>query len=538
MGQAQAIPGDEPIEGIIEFLEELVNALGVFIGFMDIQNRRTHGRCQGQSDESRNEDRHGNGQGELAVEDTAHAADEADRDEDGGQDAGDTDNRVLYVLHGDDRRLPRTSGIVLDFVFDGFDDDDGVVDEEADGQDHGEQRQGVDGEIEDLEAGKGPQQRNRNGDERNQRRPAALEEEVNDEGDQQQGFDEGCNNFVDRRRNEGRAIVDDFIIQVRRERLFCLFQYLAGAADGLHGIGISRQTDHETGSVAAAQVTGNGIILGAQADIGNVADADHGTVGIGADDDVLELFRRLQAAVCTQGILVGLVVRRRLGTDGPDSGLFILSADSRDDIRRCNLQDIHLHRIEPDTHGVVRPEFLDITDTGDGFQFIHEILGCIVLHERRIVRAIRGNEGKDHGHRTRRLLDSDAGLGDFRRQGRLDLADAVLGVDRIHIAITAGLELDGHGVRPVIVRRTFHIDQVIDADELSFDDAGHGRADDFSVRADISSRDADLRRRDLRILGNRQGRHRQQAENRNHQRNDDGENRPVDKELRYHDPAS
>ena len=34
VSQAQAIPGDEPIEGIIEFLEELVNALGVVIGFV------------------------------------------------------------------------------------------------------------------------------------------------------------------------------------------------------------------------------------------------------------------------------------------------------------------------------------------------------------------------------------------------------------------------------------------------------------------------------------------------------------------------
>ena len=60
----------------------------------------------------------------------------------------------------------------------------------------------------------------------------------------------------------------------------------------------------------------------------------------------------------------------------------------------------------------------------------------------------------------------------------------------------------------------------------------------FGIRADISSRDADLRRRDLRILGNRQSRHRQQAEDGNDQRNDDSKDRPVDKELRYHGLAS
>ena len=95
-------------------------------------------------------------------------------------------------------------------------------------KDHGEQGQRINGEIEDLEAGKGTQQRYRDGDERDQRRPAALEEDINDEGDQQQGLDEGFNNFMNRRRNEGRAIVDDFIIHISRESLLSLFQDLAG----------------------------------------------------------------------------------------------------------------------------------------------------------------------------------------------------------------------------------------------------------------------------------------------------------------------
>ena len=72
-----------------------------------------------------------------------------------------------------------------------------------------------------------------------------------------------------------------------------------------------------------------------------------------------------------------------------------------------------LHRVEPDAHGIVRPEFLDVADARDGFQFIHEVLGSIVLHERRIIRAIGGNQGEDHSHGTRRLLDCNAGLGNF-----------------------------------------------------------------------------------------------------------------------------
>ena len=250
------------------------------------------------------------------------------------------------------------------------------------------------------------------------------------------------------------------------------------------------------------------------------------------------MFCRLQTAVCTHGVLIGLVIGRRLGTDGPDSSLGILRRNGRDDVSRRDFQDAHLHRIEPDTHSVVRTEFLDVPDAGDGFQFIHEVLGCIVLHERRIVRAIGRNQGEDHSRRTRRLLDGNAGLGDFSRQGRLDLADTVLGVDRIHVVVTARFKLCRHGIGPSIVRRTFNIDQVIDADHLTFDDAGDSRADDFGIGTRIGSRHTDLRRRDLRVLGNRQSRHRQQAEDGDDQRNDDSEDRPVDKELRYHGLAS
>ena len=174
MSQNLAVPGDEAVEPLIEFVEEFVNPLGIFFRFMNVQDGRAHSRCQGQGDEGRNEDRHGNGQGELAIEDTAHAADKGDRNKDRRQDAGNADNRVLYVFHGDDRRLSRTSGVILDFIFDGFDNDDGIVDEETDGQNHGEQGQGVNREVEDFKESKGPEKGYRDGDQRNEGRPAAL----------------------------------------------------------------------------------------------------------------------------------------------------------------------------------------------------------------------------------------------------------------------------------------------------------------------------------------------------------------------------
>ena len=312
MSQADAIPVDEAVKGQVEFLEELINALRVVIGLVYIQDRSAHGRRQRQCDEGRNGDGNGDGKGELPVQNTTHAAEETDRYEYRCQYTGNADNRVLYIAHGNDRRLPRPLGIILDFVFDGFDDDDGIIDEQADSQDHGKQGQCVDGEIEHFEAGEGPQQRYRYGDERNQCRAAALKEQIYDERNEKQRFHERFNNFFNRGPYKLCTIIDYTVIHVIRERLLGLFQYFSYAIDSLHGVGIGCQADHEPCRILAIIRAGDIIIFIAKINTGNVAYADHRSVTVSADNNILKLFRCLKAAVCTHTVLIRLAIWRRL----------------------------------------------------------------------------------------------------------------------------------------------------------------------------------------------------------------------------------
>ena len=104
-------------------------------------------------------------------------------------------------------------------------------------------------------------------------------------------------------------------------------------------------------------------------------------------------------------------------------------------------------------------------------------------------------------------------------------------VDRIHVAVTARFELGRQRIGPVIITGTFQADQVVDTDHLAFDDAGDGRADDFGVCPGVRCRHADLGRRNVRVLRDRQGCDGKQTEDGNDQGNDDGENRPVNKKL-------
>ena len=99
-------------------------------------------------------------------------------------------------------------------LFDVFDDDDGIIDDEADGQYHGEQSQGIDGEIKGRKGSKGAYNGDRDGQDRYQRRPPFLQEYEDDEDDQQQRFDEGIFDFIDGGIDEIRIVHDDGVIQV------------------------------------------------------------------------------------------------------------------------------------------------------------------------------------------------------------------------------------------------------------------------------------------------------------------------------------
>ena len=56
--------------------------------------------------------------------------------------------------------------------------DDGVVDHDADGEHHAEERQRVDGVAEQQQAGEGADERHRHRGERDQRRAPVLQEEI------------------------------------------------------------------------------------------------------------------------------------------------------------------------------------------------------------------------------------------------------------------------------------------------------------------------------------------------------------------------
>ena len=87
---------------------------------------------------------------------------------------------------------------VLDVVLDGLDDDDGVIDHDADGQHQAEQRQVVQAEAQGGHDGEGADDGDRHGDQRNEGRPPVLQEQQHHQGDQNDGVAQRLDHLADR----------------------------------------------------------------------------------------------------------------------------------------------------------------------------------------------------------------------------------------------------------------------------------------------------------------------------------------------------
>ena len=131
--------------------------------------------------------RDGNRQRKLLVEPPRDAGNEYRRNKHRRKNQRDGDHRPGDFLHRFNRRVPGREAL-LDVAFNGLDDDDGVIHHQSNGEHQAEKGEGVDGKPKYREQRKGSHQRNRHGQQRDERRPPALQENIYDDHHQQQGL--------------------------------------------------------------------------------------------------------------------------------------------------------------------------------------------------------------------------------------------------------------------------------------------------------------------------------------------------------------
>ncbi len=522
------------VEVAVEPAEETAVG-GLVIGLGGLEQGGAEGRGQDQGDHHRQGHGRDDGDRELAVDDPLGAAEEGHGHEHGGQDQRDADQGAGDLVHRLAGGLLGTEPFLAHHPFDVLDHDDGVVDQQADGQHHAEHRQGVDGVTQRRQDPECAQQDHRDGDGGDQGGAPVLEEQEHHQEDQDDGLGQGLDHLLDGLLDEGGCVERDDVFDPRREGLRQLRHPRLHELGSVQGVGARGQLDRQAGGGKAVELGQGVVVLRPKLHPGYVAQMHDGAAGGVLQDDVLELFGGLKARLggdggvkrrAGQGRRAAQLSCRDLGVLGPDGG---------DDVGGRQGVAVQLVGVEPDAHGVLGAEELGVAHAWDAAQGVLEVGGDEVGEVGIAVAAVFGIETHHHqeiagglDHRQALLLDL---LGQ-KGEGRLQL---VLDLDLGDVDVGAGLEGYGDRGRARAVASRGHVEQAVDPLHLLLDDLGDAVFDGLGRGAGIDGLDGDLGQGDVGILGDGQGGDGQRTGHHDHDSHDPGEDRPVDEETRQHD---
>ena len=203
------------------------------------------------------------------------------------------------------------------------------------------------------------------------------------------------NHFFNGGIDEIRIIDDDLCFHARREGLFILCQLRLDRIDGFNSVGIRRQGDPDAGPFVTVTSGNEIVILGIQFNAGYITQMKHGTIRIGAENDIAEFFRCDQTALDHDRILEGLPLGFRPAAQTAGCHLLVLCLHGGEHFRSGHVVLGHFRRIEPEAHPVFRAELLYIADALDVFQLIKVVHAEIVFQKDIVKGAVRRRETDD-----------------------------------------------------------------------------------------------------------------------------------------------
>jgi hypothetical protein len=231
--------------------------------------RGGHGDGVDRRDDRRDRDR----DRELAEELAGDALDEHARQEHGAQHQADRDDGPRHLVHRLDGRGARVVAFG-DLYFNVFQHDDGVIDDDADGQHQSEQRDVVQAVAERRHDGKGADERHRHVDHGQDHGSPVLQEQQHDEADHDDGFEQGLDDVVDRLADERGGVVSDRVLEAVGELLLKLGHLGPDAVGHVEGVGAGELVDGESDGRVAVEGAGDVVVLGAAFQPCHVAEPD------------------------------------------------------------------------------------------------------------------------------------------------------------------------------------------------------------------------------------------------------------------------
>ena len=499
------------------------------LGVAGAEQLRAHHRREGEGHDSGDEQRAGERERELAEQRSGEAALERDRRVDRRQGDGHGDDRRHELPRGVDRGLERRFPHVQ-VPLDVLDHDDGVVDDETDGQHDRQQSEEVDREAEEQHQQHRADERDRDGDDGNEHAPHGAEEEEDDDDDDDQRLGERLEHLVDRGLDVLRGVVRDASGHARGE---LGLDVRHGLAHGLHHVERVRRREGED----------------ADEDRGLAVEADFLVVGLGAEDDVRDLAEAHEVAVPLLHdqlleLLRGLEVRvgdevdRRHGPlRSPEGGEVVVLGERGADVGRRDPARGHPLRVEPHSHRErTVAEDVGALDSGDRAQLrLHdadEVVRDLVLIE------VFGREA-EVGRRelaVGRLQVDDRRLG-LGGQLIANLGDLRLDLRQRGVGVEVELEVRGDRADALRARRLEEVDAVRAGDgalERRRDEATH----EVRVGTDVRRGDDDVGHVAARKLAHYQRTDGLQPRDQNHEVDHHREDGAADEEVgQFHEFA-
>ena len=225
--EAPLIAPLQPLEQPVEIARE---PAGLVVRVLGLEQLRAHHRRQRHGDHARHDHGAREREREFAEQHAGQSRDEGDRRIDRGERDGHGDDRIEDLARADQRRIERPHAL-LDMPVDVLDHDDGVVHHQPDGEHEREQRHQIDRVAERREQGEHADQRQRDGDDRDDGRPEIAEEQEDHHDDDDRRFAERLHHLPQRGANEVGGIIRDCRFQPRRKLSLDLRKGLANIGD-------------------------------------------------------------------------------------------------------------------------------------------------------------------------------------------------------------------------------------------------------------------------------------------------------------------
>ena len=498
-----------------------------------LEDERRQSRRERQRIEGGDEHGDGDGDGKLFIEPTLDAPQEGHGQEHRRQHQGDAHHRPRDLLHRLEGGLPGHHAL-LDVVLHSLHHHDGVIHHQADGQHQPEEGQSVDGEAQQGEDRKGADEGNGHGNHGNERGAPVLQEDVDHEDHQQHGLRQGPEDLLDALHDRQGGVHSYGGLQVSGIPLLQVLDLLLHRIAHRQGVGARRLEEGDDAGGLAVEAADLLVAHGAQLDPGHVPEADHGAIRIGADHDLGELFRVLEAALGPHGVGHLLALGHGLGPDLPRGVHGALLLHGLVDVGHGDAQLGQEVRLHPDAHGIVAgAEDDDLAHARDPVERVDDVDGGVVGQEQGVVGGLGRVHGDEHEGHARGLADDHAVLVHIRRQEGLGLGHTVLGVHLVEAHVRRHIEGDRLAHGPIVGVGGLHVEHAVHAVELLLQGRGHGLLDGHRVGARVGGRDLDLGRDDLRELRHRQPAHGHQARDERDDRNHHGHDGAVDEELHH-----